>query len=262
MIKKVALIVCAMVLSLVGLISLCLFTGVFVVGNLINIFLVFPLSMFYIYACYASYSVWHGKRYLIGSAIVMANIFPVLATYGARGDAIYLVRDFFGSKIVMYEDQMPWHMFSLNEPKSYLVLFFLVIGFALIELGGWCFRKAHAGSPSPKARVAVKAITLLLVNAMNLTMLATLAGLISKGDTPWSYGAFGLSFLAIGTLLLALFIWFRPTWRWWIAMLPSIVIFYVMPFWLTTYLNDRGEIESPWNKADDRGTIEAPRRSP
>ena len=246
MIKKITLITCAILLGLSGSIFLSLITGTSILGGVANIFLVFPLSVFYLYVCYSPASRLHRKRYLIGLAIVIANIFPV-------------INNGLGTTIAM-----PWHFFEpYRDPRGLIIMFVpLILGFALLESGGWCYRKARVGNPSSKARVAVKGVALFLVNAMNLTMLAALAGLISKGDTPWSYGAFGLSFLAIGTLLLALFIWFRPTWRWWIAMLPSIVIFYVMPFWLTTYLNDRGEIESPWNKADDRGTIEAPRRSP
>ena len=243
MIKKITLITCAILLGLSGSIFLSLPTGLSLIGGMLNISLVFPLSVFYLYTCYAPASPLHRKRHLIGLAIVIANIFPV-------------INNGLGTTIAM-----PWNI--LNKPDAFLVLVaYFVIGFALIELGGWCFRKAHTGSPSPKARVAVKGITLFLVNAMNLIMLAALAGFISKGDTTWGYLVYILAILAIGTFLLALFIWFKPTWRWWIAMLPSIVILYVMPFWLTTYLNDRGEIESPWNKADDRGTIEAPRRSP
>lgn len=237
MIKKVALIVCAMVLSLLGLIPLCISGVLSLIGGVINIFLIFPLALFYVYTCYAPDSRLHRKRYLIGLAIVIANIFPVISAASTR--------------IVM-----PWHIF--NKPDAFLMMAaYFVIGFALMELGGWCFRKAHVGSPSPKARVAVKGSTLILVNAINLTMLAALAGLVSKGDTTWGYLVYFLSVWAVGTFLLALFIWFKPTWRWWIAMLPSIVILYVMPFLIGAHLNDRGEIVSPWNKGDDRA-VEAP----
>lgn len=267
MFKKITLITCAILLGLPGLVLLSLIYAVGLVAYVmpINIFLIFPLSMFYLYACFAG----RPYRFLIGLAIVIAYLFMVVVTenYPGGSDTIYLARDIFGSQIdfVMLKKSMPWNLFIelYRDPRGAIVMFApLILGFALIELGGWCFRKAHVRSPSPKARVAMKGITLFLVNAMNLTMLAAWVGLVSKGDTTWGYLVYILAILAIGTFLLALFIWFKPTWRWWIAMLPSIVILYVMPFWLTTYLNDRGEIESPWNKADDRGTIEAPRRSP
>ena len=248
---------CAMLLGLPGPMFLSLIYAVGLVAYVmpINVFLIFPLSMFYLYACFTG----RQYRFLIGLAILIAYLFPVAVTanYPDGPDMIYMARDIFGSEIdfVMFEKMMPWHFFELyRDPRGLIITFSpLILGFTLSEMGGWCFRKAHVESPSPKTRVVVKGATLFLVNAMNLTMLAALAGLISKGDTTWGYLVYSLSFLAIGTFLLALFIFFKPTWRWWIAMLPSIVILYVMPFLIP--VNDRGEIESPWNKADDRGTI-------
>lgn len=265
MIKKIALITCAILLGLPGPIFLSLIYAVGLAAYLtpINVFLIFPLSMFYLYGCFA------GRRYrfLIGLAIVIAYLFMVVVTedYPEGPDTIYLAQNIFGSQIdfVMSEKTMPWHFFELyRDPRGLIITFApLILGFTLLELGGWCFRKAHVGSPSPKACVAVKTAILFLVNAMNLTMLAALAGLVSKGDTTWGYLVYFLAVWVIGTFLLVLFIWFKPTWRWWIAMLPSIVILYVMPVLIGAHLNDRGEIVSPWNKTDDSGTIEAPRRN-
>jgi hypothetical protein len=257
MIKKITLILCSMILALAGLVFLCLVWSIALAAYLkpINIFIIFPLSVYYFYACFNG----RRKRIFIGLIIVLAQIFPVILVGSSVFSDGELAWNIFGTGnyLVMPEKVMPWH--SLRDPRTLIFMFaFLPTGFALIESGGWCFRKAHVGSPSPKARVAVKGITLFLVNAMNLTMLAALAGLVSKGDTTWGYGIYILSFLAIGTFLLALFIWFKPTWRWWIAMLPSIVILYVMPFLIGAHLNDRGEIVPPWNKAGDRGTVEAP----
>ena len=246
MIKKIALILCSMILALAGLAFLCFLWAIALAGYLkpINIFIIFPLSVFYLYACFNG----RRKRVFIGLIIVLAQIFPVILVGSSVFSDGELAWNIFrtGNYLVIPEKVMSWH--SLENPRTLIFMFgFLPTGFALIEAGGWCFRKAHVGSPSPKARVVVKGATFFLVNAMNLIMLAALAGLISKGDTTWGYLIYILSFLAIGTFLLALFIWFKPTWRWWIAMLPSIAIFYVMPFLIATHLNDRGEIESPWN---------------
>ncbi|MES2408655.1 MAG: hypothetical protein V4528_15200 [Pseudomonadota bacterium] len=255
MIKKIALITCAMLLGLAGLVFLCFLWSIALVAYVtpINILIIFPLSVYYLYACFNG----RRKRIFVGLVIVLAQIFPViLVDSGIFSDAGPAWNIFgTGNYLVIAEKMMPWH--HLKDPSTLIFMFGLLpTGFALIESGGWCFRKAHVGSPSPKARVAVKGATLFLVNAMNLTVLAAWVGLVSKGDTTWGYLVYILAILAIGTFLLALFIWFKPTWRWWIAMLPSIVILYVMPFWIP--VNDRGEIESPWKKADDKGTIEAP----
>lgn len=258
MIKKIALIFCSMILALAGLVFLCIVWSIALAAYLkpINIFIIFPLSVYYFYTCFKG----RPKRIFIGLVIVLAQIFPVILVGSSVFSDGELAWNIFGTGnyLVMPEEVMPWH--HLKDPRTLIfMLGVLPAGFALIESGGWCFRKAHVGCPSPKARVAVKAITLLLVNAMNLTMLAALGGLVSKGDTTWGYLVYFLSAWAIGTFLLALFIWFKPTWRWWIAMLPSIVILYVMPVLIGAHLNDRGEIVSPWNRADDKGTIEFPR---
>lgn len=258
MIKKSALILCSIILALAGLVFLCIVWSIALSAYLkpINIFIIFPLSVYYFYACFNG----HRKRIFIGLAIVLAQIFPVILVGSGVFSDGGLVWNIFGTGnyLVMPEEVMLWH--HLKDPRTLIFMFgVLPAGFALIESGGWCFRKARVGRPSPKARVAVKGSTLFLVNAINLTMLAALAGLVSKGDTTWGYLVYFLTVWAIGTFLLALFIWFKPTWRWWIAMFPSIVILFVMPVLIGAHLNDRGEIVSPWNRADDKGTMESPR---
>lgn len=259
MIINMALILCSMILALTGLVLLCVVWSVGLAAYLkpINIFIIFPLSVYYLYVCFNG-----GRaRVFIGLFIVLAQIFPVVlvgSSVFADGELAWNIFGT-GNYLVMPEKVMPWQ--HLKDTRTLIFMFgFLPAGFALMELGGWCFRKAQVGSPSPRARVVMKGATLFLVNAINLTMLAALAGLVSKGDTTWGYGVYFLSVWAIGTFLLALFIWFRPTWRWWAAMLPSMAVLYVMPVVLGAHIDSlSGEIVSPWNEKDDGRAIKAPK---
>lgn len=113
---------------------------IFFVGYMtpVNIFLILPLSLLYIYACFTA----RRYRFLLWFIILISNFFIVIATKWP-GDAIYLVRNIFGTNIsiVMYEYMMPWHY--LSDPRNLIVVLGLpIVGFALIEAGGWCFREA------------------------------------------------------------------------------------------------------------------------
>lgn len=117
-------------------------------SNMVNMLFVLPLSLLYIYACYASFSNWHGKRYLVGLSIVMVSIFPVYMESGpTASQPILLVQDFFGKQLIMYEWLMPWkvliHFFDYGviSVLAVLMLAFMATGFALIEIGGRRYRK-------------------------------------------------------------------------------------------------------------------------
>lgn len=246
MIKKLALSIFSMVLGFAGLIFFNLIYGASLAAYVppINIFLIFPLSLFYLYACFTA----RGYRAVVGLIIVVAYLFMVVITedWPDRADTIYLAQDIFGSKLdlTMSRKTLPWNAFELYKDHRGPTIMFgpLILAFALVELGGWCFRKADMRITSPKIRTALKSGPLLIINAMSLVMLAAKAGLISNRGSEWSYGFFGLIFLGIGTVALAIFIWFKPSWRWWVVMAPSILVFYWLPFWILAHMNNNGEI--------------------
>ena len=140
----------SIVLGIIGLILLCFPTWAAIEShsNMVNMLLVLPLSLIYIYACYTSFSNWHGKRYLVGLSIAMVSIFPVYMEPGpTASQPIFLAQDFFGKQLIMYEWLMPWkvliHFFDYGviSVLAALMLAFMATGFALIEIGSRRYRK-------------------------------------------------------------------------------------------------------------------------
>jgi len=82
----------------------------------------------------------------------------------------------------------------------------------------------------PFFRLAVLGAALISINAMSLVMILARFKMIGDSGMGMGIGFMSLFFLMIGAPILIMFTVLDPSWRWWIAMFPSLLAFVFLLF--------------------------------
>lgn len=128
--------------SIVSIISICFIQAMAFFFGLINILMLVPFIILYIYIkSQVSFSV---PSLIVSIAILLIYFFPIVETYSPHGGAkIFWLKNIFGTRshLVLYSDMLPWNIYNDQAPITVMFhLLLLSIGFAAAEAAGHYLR--------------------------------------------------------------------------------------------------------------------------
>jgi hypothetical protein len=128
--------------SIISIISICFIQAVGFFYGLINIFMLVPFVILYIYI--KSQVSFSAPSLIVVIAILLICFFPIMETYGPHGGAkIFWLKNIFGTRshLVLYREMLPWNIYNDQAPIALMFhLLLLSIGFAAAEAAGHYLR--------------------------------------------------------------------------------------------------------------------------